>query len=154
VLFSNNVPFLCVAFINDPPNPFPKSIARGVRAFVDFFPIGQDVPVLKMDGRWAETDQPPEYSEFKSKATLLETSFGLGESHTVDIAHISGIDGKCYAWNNDNYEHFDEHYVVPKHLLTDKSYRVRVRLRGEFVEETVHFTFNVKPNDFEFTQPS
>jgi hypothetical protein len=154
VVFSGQVPFLCVALHNDPPSSFPNAVAKGVRAYVDFFPIGHSVASLKIDGRWAESDQPPEYSHFKSKATLLETSFGFGESRTVDIAHISGIDGQCYAWNNDNYNNFNEHYLTPKHLLTEKSYRVRVRLRGEFVDETFAFTFNVKPKGFEFTQPS
>ena len=153
VLFSGQVPFLCVAFRNDPPTSFPKSFARGVRAYVDFFPIGQSVPVLRMDGRWSESDQPPAYSPFQSKATLLETTFGLGESRTVDIAHISGIDGQCYAWNNDNYSDFDKHYLTTKHLLTEKSYQVQIRLRGEFVDETVRFTFNITSKGFQVTQP-
>jgi hypothetical protein len=154
VIFSGQVPFICVAFRNDPSNAFPKSVARGVRAYVEFFPIGHSVACFRMDGRWAESDQPPEYSQFKSKATLLETSFGFGESRTVDIAHISGIDGQCYAWNNDNYSNFDEHYLTQTHLLTEKSYRVQVRLWGEFVDETFVFTLNIKPNGFGFTQPS
>lgn len=153
VLFSASVPFICIAFHNDPPNPFPGSVAKGVRAYVDFFPKGASVPTLRMDGRWAESSQPPAYSEFESKATLLETSFGFGESRTVDIAYISGTDKRCYAWNNENYAHFNEQYVTPQHLLSANSYEVQVRLRGEFVDETFRFTFNVKNENFEFTQP-
>lgn len=112
------------------------------------------MPSLRIDGRWAESDQPTGYSPFQSKSTLLETSFGIGESHTVDIAYISGTDGKCYAWNNDNYGNINQFFVTPQHLLTGWSYGVRVRLRGEYVDETFKLTFNVKSNGFDFTQPS
>ncbi|HTU36325.1 MAG TPA: hypothetical protein VMF66_21175 [Candidatus Acidoferrum sp.] len=153
-VFGAEVPFLRIGFHNDPPKPFPSSIAKNVRAYVDFFPKGEIVPTLQIDGRWSESSQPPAYSEFESKASLLETSFGFGESRTVDIAYISGTDKKCYAWNNDNYAHFNEQYVTPEHLLSADNYEVRVRLRGEFVDETFKFTFNVKNEVFEFTQPS
>lgn len=154
VLASEQSPFLCVAFYNDPPNSFPNSIAKGVRAYVEFFPTNQSGLALKMDGRWAESDQPPAYSDFASKVKLLETTFGFGESRTLDIAHISRTDGKCYAWNNDNYSNFNDCYLTPQHLLTEKSYKVRIRLRGEFVDEIFSFTFNVTPDGFKFTQPS
>jgi hypothetical protein len=153
VLYDGMVPFLCVAFDNDPLVPSPKSVAEGVSAYIQFFKRGGTVPVLQMNGRWVESDQPPAYSDFKSKAVLLHTSFGIGESRAIDIAYISGTDGKCYAWNNDNYDYFDVQYVYPKHLLTESSYRVRVRLRGILVDETFEFTFDIKANGFEFTQP-
>jgi hypothetical protein len=121
---------------------------------VEFFPTNQSGLALKMDGRWAESDQPPAYSDFASKVKLLETTFGFGESRTLDIARISRTDGKCYAWNNDNYSNFNDCYLTPQHLLTEKSYKVRIRLRGEFVDEIFSFTFNVTPDGFKFTQPS
>jgi hypothetical protein len=154
VLFSGQVPFLRIAFHNDPLRSSPKSVAKGIRAYIAFFPIGHSVPSLQIDGRWAESDQPPEYSHFKSKATLLETSFGIGESHTVDIAYLSATDGKYYAWNNDNYSNINNCFVTPQHLLNCLSYSVQVRLRGEYVDETFKFTFNMKPSGFHFTQPS
>ena len=76
---------------------------------------------------------------------LLETTFGFGESRTLDIAYISRADGKCYAWNNDNYSNFDDRYVTPQHLLTEKSYNVRIRLRGEFVDEGFSFDLRCYP---------
>lgn len=152
VIFTENVPFLCVSFHNDPPNSFPKSIAKGVRAFIEFTPDGKGSPILSMDGRWAESSQPPAFGPFDSKAELLEISFGLGESHILDIAYISAVDSKCYAWNNDNYENYDNKYVTPKHCLPANTYRVKVRLRGELVDEVFNFAFTVNQGGFTFTE--
>lgn len=149
-----SVPFLQVAFHNDPLKPFPHSIAKGVRAFVEFTPEGKDTPSLKIDGRWAENDQPPARGAFESKSDILETSFGFGESHNLDIAYISGTDGMCYAWNNDNYANFDNRYLTPSHLLPAVNYEVRVRLRGEFVDEVFKFKFTVARGGFTFSQPA
>jgi|SRR5277367_6645464 len=143
------VPFLRIRFWNDPENPFPKATAKGVRAFVDFFYVGNSVPCLRMSGRWAESTQPPEYSALASKDHLLETTFGFGQEHVVDIAYVSGIDGRCYAWNNDNYPNFHN----PHHHLDGMGYCVAVRLRGELFDETFKFSFYINNGKFRFTQP-
>ena len=114
--FTENVPFLRIAFHNNPPTSLPNSSAKGVRAYVDFTPNGGNVPSLTMDGRWAESHQPPHYGPFDSKSELLPISFGFGESHNLDIAYISSVDHRCYAWNNDNYQHYNNSYVTPQHF--------------------------------------
>jgi hypothetical protein len=152
VMTSSLSPFLRVAFYNDPPNSFPTSVAKGVRAYVEFRTTNPSGLALAMEGRWAESDQPPALPDFVSTAKLLEITFGLGETRNLDIAYISITDGKCYAWNNDNYRNFDNNYLTPTHLLPEKSYKVKIRLRGEFVDETFCFPFSVTPDGFNFSQ--
>lgn len=151
-IFTGIVPFLRITFWNDPAMSLPQTMAKGVRAFVSFFPSTYSVSSMRMDGRWVETDQPSGYSPFVSKAHLLETTFGIGESKTVDIAYISGIDDRCYAWNNDNYQYPD--FRDPNHILDALGCRVTVRLRGEYLDESFTFYFWIKNGHFVFTQPS
>jgi len=147
VLREQNVPFLKVGFINDPPNSYPSANAIGVRAFIDYYRLPEDVHILRIDGRWAESDQPPVYSPLASKAHLLAANFGIGEAKSVDIAYRDG-DGKCYAWNNDNYAYFNQFYVNPKHLLNGDRFRVEVRLRGNWVDKHVRVVFSLKESGF------
>lgn len=153
VVFSQTVPFLQIKFWNDPIHPYPRAVAKGVRAYVQFYHIGHEAaPVLTIPGRWSESTQPPGLPPLLEKEHLYETTFGFGQVRTVDIAFIDLSTGNCYAWNNDNYGH--PRFANPRHLLQAASYVVHIRLRGEFVDETVRFTFNVRSNKFEFTQPT
>lgn len=145
------VPFLRVRFWNDPPASHPKAVGKGVRAFVRFFPSGHGVSSLEIPGRWSESDQPDVTKPHISTAPLEETTFGFGESKTVDIAYISSVDGGCYAWNNENYKY--PQFQNPSHLLNELGYTVDVLLRGEMLDATFRFTFHVTNGTFKFTQP-
>jgi hypothetical protein len=151
-VYPSAVPFLRITFWNDPSNPFPKAVGKGVRAYIKFFPEGYSVASLTIPGRWVGSDQASKYSALESKEHLLETAFGFGQEHIVDIAYISGIDGNCYAWNNDNYEY--PGFQKPEHLLSAIGYRVTVRLWGEYFDKTFEFSFWKKDGKFNFTQPS
>jgi hypothetical protein len=146
------VPFLRVTFWNDPPFSDPKSVAKNLRAYLMFYPVGQSVPSLRIQGRWAESNQPKGDDPYTSTAPLAETTLGLGESNTVDIAFISGLDSSCYAWNNDNYKYL--FCQNPAHLLHERGYEVYVRLRGEMVDENFKLTFWLDRDrrKFHFTQ--
>jgi hypothetical protein len=146
------VPFLRVRFWNDPPASYPKAVGKGVRAFVRFFPNGHSVSSLEVPARWSESDQPDTTKPHISTAPLEETTFSFGESKTVDIAYISSVDGRCYAWNNENYKY--PGFLTPGHLLDAIGYCVEVRLRGEYLDETFKFHFWAKDGKFNFTQPS
>jgi hypothetical protein len=146
------VPFLRVTFLNDPPASYPSAIAEGLRAYLRFYPVGQSVCTLRIPGRWAESNQPRGSDPYSSTAPLAETSLGLGESKTVDIAYISAMDGNCYAWNNDNYKF--PYFQNPAHLLYEQGYEVHVRLRGKMVDKNFKLTFWIDRGHFRFTQPS
>ena len=51
ILFTGQVPFLRVAFHNDPPNSSPKSVAKEIRAYINFFPIRHSLPSLRIYGK-------------------------------------------------------------------------------------------------------
>jgi hypothetical protein len=66
ILHQQEVPFLKVRFVNDPEKPYPSANATGVRAYVEYYRLPDQAHVLSLDGRWAESDQPPAYSPFSS----------------------------------------------------------------------------------------
>ena len=146
---SFTVPFLKVRFVNDPDDSYPAAKANGVRAKINYYRNSDNSLLLSIDGRWAESDQPPLYNPAASKAHLLPTTFGHGEEHDLDIAYRDPENGQYYAWNNDNYNYPGFRY--DRHRLDGDSFRVEVRLRGDFVDETFSFTFRTTPNGFEIT---
>lgn len=139
LIFSCTVPFLKVRFVNDPVGPYPSAKANDVRATVNFYRIKDGQHILAMDGRWADSSQPPALHPLASKTHLLATSFGIGEAHSLDIAYRDGATGKYYAWNNDNYSVPD--FRLPQHLLEGDLFRVDVRLQGDWIDNTFSFTF-------------
>jgi hypothetical protein len=88
LLHEQLVPFLKVRFINDPDEPYPSANAKGVRAYIDYYRLPDEVHILSLDGRWAESDQPPQYSPFASKAHLLAATFGIGEAKSVTLLTV------------------------------------------------------------------
>jgi len=154
ILREQTVPFLKVRFFNDPTDSNPSGIAKDVRAYIDYYRLKDDAHVLSIDGRWAESDQPPTYSPFASKAHLLGISFGIGEARSLDVAYCDPTSGKYYAWNNDNYAFINQFYVNPKHLLEAEGLRVEVRLRGEWVDKRLIFTFKTENRGFNIDQDS
>lgn len=146
-IVSFNVPFLKVRFVNDPEHSYPATQANGVRAKINYHRCSEDVPVLSIDGRWAESDQPPLYNPAASKAHLLPTTFGHGEEHSLDIAYRDAESGQYFAWNNDNYNYPGFRY--DRHRLDGDCFRVEIRLRGDFVDEKFSFTFRVTQLGFE-----
>jgi hypothetical protein len=144
---SFNVPFLKVRFVNDPDHSHPAAKANGVRAKINYYRCSDNALVLSIDGRWAESDQPPLYNPAASKAHLLPTTFGHGEEHSLDIAYRDPQNGQFYAWNNDNYNYRGFRY--DRHRLEGDCFRVEVRLRGDLVDETFSFTFRTSANGFD-----
>ena len=147
IVRDQTVPYLKVRFINDPKEPYPSANASGVRAYIDFYRLPDNTHILSIDGRWAESDQPPAYSPLSSKAPLLAATFGIGESKSVDIAYRDR-GGKYYAWNNDNYNYVDQFYVYPHHLLEGERFRVNLRLRGNWIDLTHSFIFRTEGDSF------
>ena len=141
------MPFFKVRFINDPENSYPSCNANGIRAYIDYYRLPEDAHILSIDGRWAESDQPSAYSPASSKAHLLAVTFGIGEARSVDIAYFDPS-GKCYAWNNDNYNYVDQFYVHPGHLLNGERFRVELRLRGDWIEKHVSIIFRAEDGRF------
>jgi len=144
---SFNVPFLKVRFVNDPEHPYPAAQANGVRAKISYYRCSDNALVLSIDGRWAESDQPPLYNPAASKAHLLPTTFGHGEEHSLDIAYRDAGTGQYFAWNNDNYNYAG--FTCERHRLDGDCFLVDIRLRGDFVDEKFSFTFRTTPYGFE-----
>lgn len=144
---SVNVPWLKVRFVNDPAHPYPLAKANGVRAKIDYYRCSDNSRVLSIDGRWAETDQPPVYNPAASKAHLLATTFGHGEEHSLDIAYRDEYSRQYYAWNNDNYSYPGFRY--DRHRLDGDCFRVEIRLRGDYLDETFSFVFRPSQTGFE-----
>jgi len=145
-LYSQNAPFLKVRFVNDPPNSFPLANAKGVRAFLDYYRLPEESHVLHLDGRWAESDQPPAHPPLASKAHLLAVEFGIGEKRSVDLAYYDARTRQYYAWNNDNYNY--PFFTCPTHVLTGERFRVHIRLRGDWVDKSVVITFRTENSGF------
>jgi hypothetical protein len=142
-----NVPFLKVRFVNEPEHSYPAAKANGVRAKINYHRCSDNVLVLSIDGRWAETDQPALYDPAASKAHLLPTTFGHGEEHSLDIAYRDAETGEYFAWNNDNYGY--PGFRHDRHQLLGDCFRVEIRLRGDFVDETFRFLFRALATGFE-----
>ena len=146
-LREQEVPFLKVRFINDPEESYPSANAKGVRAYIEYYRLPDEIHVLSLDGRWAESDQPSAYSQFSSKAHLLATTFGIGEAKSVDIAYCDPS-GKYCAWNNDNYDYVNQFWMHPNHILEGERFRVEVRLRGDWIDKHVSLIFSAKDKGF------
>jgi hypothetical protein len=146
------LPFLKVNFWNDPEDSNPSRIAKDVRAFIDYYRMPDDAPFLSIEGRWAQSDQPPLISPLASKAYLLPTDFGIGEMKTLDIAFCDASTGEYFAWNNDNYDYPDFRYL--KHLLQGDRFQVTIRLRGEWIDRRLSFNFRAENNGFAIEQDS
>jgi len=144
---SFNVPFLKVRFVNDPEQAHPAAKADGVRAKISYYRCSDNALVLSIDGRWAESDQPPLYNPAASKAHLLPTTFGHGEEHSLDVAYRDSETGQYFAWNNDNYNY--PGFTYDRHRLDGDCFRVEVRLRGDFVDETFSFRFRISATGFD-----
>jgi hypothetical protein len=144
---SFNVPFLKVRFVNDPDHSYPAAKANGVRAKINYYRCSDNALVLSVDGRWAESDQPPLYNPAASKAHLLPATFGHGEEHSLDLAYRDPENGKYYAWNNDNYNYAG--FRSDRHLLEGDCFRVEARLRGDFVDETFSLKFHTSHDGFQ-----
>jgi hypothetical protein len=141
------VPFLKVRFVNDPDKPYPSANATGVRAYIDYYSLPDEVHVLSLDGRWAESDQPPAYSPFLSRAHLLAATFGIGEAKSVDIAYCDSNGTYC-AWNSDNYDYVNQFWQHPGRILKGERFRVGVRLRGDWIDKHVSLVFSAQNKGF------
>ena len=140
--YSYIVPFLKVRFVNDPPYPCPSAKANGVRAKIQFYRHSDNSHLLSIDGRWAESTQPPAIHPLESKSHLLAATFGIGEERSLDVAYRDGETRRYFAWNNDNYNH--HHFRCEDHLLKGDHFRVDIRLRGEWIDQTFSFAFKTK----------
>jgi hypothetical protein len=136
----SSVPFLKIGFVNDPVGSYPSAKANDVRATIDFYRAVDDVHLLSIDGRWADSDQPSAISPLASKSHLLRTTFGIGEAHSLDIAYRDAQTGRYFAWNNDNYRY--PYFRYDHHLLEGNEFRVAIRLQGDWVDERFSFTFS------------
>jgi hypothetical protein len=140
--------FLKVRFINDPELSVPSSKATGVIATVDYYRCSDNVLVFSLDGRWSESTQPSGISPLESKLHLLSATFLQGQQRSLDIAFCDGDSGKYYAWNNDNYNAVNEFFVYPPHALIGDRFKITIRLRGDFVNETFSFSFRTENSGF------
>jgi len=145
-------PFLKVRFINAPPTSHEKAQAIGIRSSIDYYKLPENVHILNIDGRWAETDQPPLLHPLASRDTLLATDLGIGQSTSVDIAYYDTYTSKYYAWNNDNYKH--SFAVRPQHLLDGSQFRADIRLRGPNVDARFSVVFRAENKTFEIESRS
>ncbi len=147
IIFCQTVPFLKVRFINDPLSPSPSAIANDVRAKLSYYRCADNTCILAIDGRWAESTQPPALHPLASRSPLLGATFAIGEERSVDIAYRDKRTGQHFAWNNDNYNY--SFFLCPKHLLEGDHFRVDIRLRGVLIDETFSFRFKTTNSGFE-----
>lgn len=140
-----DVPFLKANFVNDPPRPYPSAVAKGVLATIDYYDSSDNRHLLSIDGRWADSDQPSALNPLSSRVHLLSTNFGIGQSHSLDIAYLDCKTRECFAWNNDNYNYFL--FRCEAHRLSGQTFKAIVRLRGEWVDERFEIYFSVSDGD-------
>jgi hypothetical protein len=135
ILFT--APIVRVRFMNDPLHPCPNAIAKDIVAKVQFFKANS--LMFEMDGRWADSDQASLRDFRQSRNDLLKMEFAIGGEHDLDIALRDPASGVCFAWNNDNYNY--PNMLKPEHRMDGDLFRVVVRLRGSWVEESFVFEF-------------
>jgi hypothetical protein len=146
VLHEQTASFLKVRFINDPIQPYPSANSSGVRAYIDYHRLADNQHVLRIDGRWAESDQPSAYKAEVSKAPLLAAPFGIGEAKSVDVAYYDARTKQYYAWNNDNYNY--DYWTCPSHLLKGNRFRIDIRLRGDWIDQEHSFIVRLEKRTF------
>jgi len=132
--------FLRVRFVNTPDEAVPSAVAEAVAAKISYFREGENNPILSIDGRWADSDQPTPRERWQSYNDLLRIKFDIGDEHNVDVAYRDSRTGECFAWNNDNYNYQD--MTKPEHKLSGEVFRVQVRLVGARVDSTTEFRFS------------
>jgi hypothetical protein len=132
-------PSIKARIANDPAHAYPNTKACGVAVKLRYFLSSESVQLLEINGRWADSDQPSARDFRQSRRDLLETDFNIGAEHDIDLGFRDSSTGEFIAWNNDNYDYPD--MKKPEHRLVGDSFRVELRLRGPWVDETftVHF---------------
>jgi hypothetical protein len=140
--------FLKVRFVNAPLATHPTCNADGVKADIQFFRGDEKHPLLEIEGRWSDSDQPSTRKFAESRTDLLRARFGIGDIHELDIAYRDPRTMSCYAWNNDNYNYPD--FTKPEHLLDGETFRAEVRLIGTWVDERFNLRFrNTRTGELE-----
>jgi hypothetical protein len=140
--------FIKVRLINDPESSVPSAKAIGVTAKVNYYRCSDNAHLLALDGRWAESTQASAIPPLESRIHLLSATFLQGQERSLDIAFRDSESGKCYAWNNDNYNAVNEFFVYPPHLLEGDRFRVAIRLRGDWIDKLVSFIFRIEGDGF------
>ena len=121
-------------------------------ASITFFTQDGNTPLLEMEGRWAETDQPSVRDWRESKTDLLQIEFGIGAVRHLGIGFHDPKTQGFVAFNNDNYSYVDA--KKPEHILTGENFRVEIRVRGPWIDETFTSFFSNTANGLEIVSAS
>lgn len=134
--------FARIDVANDPPPGTVGAQAERVTGEVEFLDTDHR-PLLRLQGRWAETRQRAQRDEMNLSYETVQLDIDAnGLAHPLDIA-MRTAQGACYAFNDDNSEWLD--LEKPDHRLDGESFYVRVTLRGVNVEQMTE-TFRLTNN--------
>lgn len=123
--------FARIDVANDPPPGRVGARAERVTGEIEFLDVDCR-PLLKLQGRWAETKQRAQRDEMNLSYETVQIDIDAnGLAHPLDIA-MRTVDGSCFAFNDDNSEWMN--LEKPDHRLDGESFLVRVTLRGVNVE--------------------
>jgi hypothetical protein len=135
-----NLSCLHVKFKNDPKQATPNSVARNIRAELEFFDSAGNA-LCRFQGRWGDTIQPPYLPQGQSPAQVLVTAnFEIGQDRELDIAFKYPDETDCFGMSNETYAYRDWRH--PQQKIAARNIRVRVRLRGVGVDSSWDFWFD------------
>lgn len=130
-----------IAFSNNPKYCTDKNSPDKIRAEISFYNKNNKRILGPLQGRWVETDEPPEIR--KGKKRILESiDFpNNGAIRSLDLFLKYPEDEYCYGYNNDSYN-----YVIlqnPAFIIKEKHFFVVVQLKGAYLR-TKTWKFEVK----------
>jgi hypothetical protein len=119
--------------------PSERAVARDVVARLHFLALdGHEM--FFMDGRWADSTQPPDLQHLQAAIDLLSQTIGIGLIRELDVAFKIIEHDVAYAFNNDSYIVGLENSA---RRLPPGEYKVRVHVMGPLLNKEWTLPFRV-----------
>lgn len=122
---------------------FGNSSLNDARAWISFKDFTSNIEILKINGRWASTKEPVDYSSGQPLiAEILLPSrdtIPQGEEANISIAIKESTEDSFFAFNNDSYMH---NWKNPDFELKDNKYWLEIRLLADGNEYIGKFLFS------------
>jgi hypothetical protein len=125
-----------VVFVNNPEYITDKNSVTGVRAEITY--LDKDKKILfTTQGRWSNSDQPPEISTRGKQVTIESVDFPNNGAHRMlDLLIKYPEDNYVYGYNNDSYDR--PYYLHPMLEIKEERFFVQVLLKGAYLPKNVY----------------
>jgi len=122
---------------NDPVLVSPNAHAVAVIPQVAFLD-GSGAELFKFEGRWSDSTQPGRYLRDRTIAEREPVTIYIGKKRLLDLVYKSRFEVDCYGVNDESFEFGLKR---PEWRLGPGEYQVRVRIRGQNVDQTFLLKF-------------